>query len=363
MQPDLAVLFMSPQHAANANRIAEQVCQAIGSQSLLGCTGESIIGGSREIEGGPAISLWLASLPNSNIQLMHIEFEQTGEGSIFTGWPAKLPEPWPQGAGMLLLGEPFSFPADELIRRLNEDRPGVPVLGGMASGGDSPTENRLLLGAQEFNHGAVAALIYGQIRIRSVVSQGCRPIGKPFVVTRSEANVIQELGGATPLSRLQEVYESLSEQEKSMVKHGLHVGRVLSEYQDNFARGDFLVRNVIGADPRSGAIAIGDFVRPGQTVQFHIRDEQSADEDLRELLGTAAASGGDVASRAALLFTCNGRGTRLFSSSDHDATCLRQMLGNIPVAGFFAQGEIGPVGGQNFLHGFTASVALFESNG
>ena len=264
---------------------------------------------------------------------------------------------------MLLLGEPFSFPADELIRRLNEDRPGVPVLGGMASGGVAPGENRLLLGTQVFSHGAVAALVHGDVRIRSVVSQGCRPIGKPFVVTKSEANVIHELGGVAALVRLQEVFETLTEQDRLLVRHGLHVGRVLSEYQDKFVRGDFLVRNVIGADPKSGAIAIGDFVRPGQTVQFHIRDEQTADEDLRELLKTAAEPGGDNRSRGALLFTCNGRGTRLFSSADHDVRCVRQALGEIPVAGFFAQGEIGPIGGNNFLHGFTASIAVFESHG
>src|SRR5262249_7968388 len=159
-----------------------------------------------EIEGQPAVSLWLASLPGTNVKLMHLDFERTSEGGIFTGWPA---EAWPQGSAMLLLGEPFSFPADELLRRLNEDRPGVPVLGGMASGGVAPGENRLLLGADEFAQGAVAALVDGHVRIRSVVSQGCRPIGKPYVVTRSEANVIQSLGGASPLGQLQEVYETL----------------------------------------------------------------------------------------------------------------------------------------------------------
>jgi small ligand-binding sensory domain FIST len=360
-RPDLAMLFVSPHHAEKTRELAQFVCRAIGNESLLGCTGESIVGSNREIEGQRAISLWLASLPNSTVQLMHLNFEQTGEGGTFTGWPTDLPEPWPSGAAMLLLGEPFSFPADELIRRLNEDHPGVAVLGGMASGGVAPGENRLLMGSEEFTQGAVAAMIHGQVRIRSVVSQGCRPIGKPFVVTRSEANVIHELGGVSPLARLQEVYETLTDQERLLVQHGLHVGRVLSEYQDQFVRGDFLVRNVIGADPRTGAIAVGDFVRPGQTVQFHIRDEQTADEDLRELLQAAAASGGQA--RGALLFTCNGRGTRLFSSADHDVACLRDVLGDIPVAGFFAQGEIGPIGGNNFLHGFTASVALFESHG
>jgi small ligand-binding sensory domain FIST len=360
-QPNLAVVFVSPHHVSHLAELAEHICNAIGSESLIGCTGESIIGGSREIESRPAISLWLAALPGTTVKLMHLAFDQTPEGSVFTGWPSDMPEPWPTGSAMLLMGEPFSFPADELVRRLNEDHPGVPVLGGMASGGVAPRENQLVLGRQILTEGAVAALIYGSVRIRSVVSQGCRPIGQPYVVTRCEANVIHELGGTPPLVRLKEILETLSEREKQQVRHGLHLGRALSEYQDEFHRGDFLVRNVIGADPNTGALAVGDYVRLGQTVQFHIRDEVTADDDLRKLLGAVGTNVGLPESRGALLFTCNGRGTRMFTSSNHDATCVKDLLGEIPVAGFFAQGEIGPVGQQNFLHGFTASVAVFEA--
>jgi small ligand-binding sensory domain FIST len=290
---------------------------------------------------------------------MHLRFVQTQEGGTFVGWPSELPNPWPAGAALFLLGDPFSFPADELIQRINEDHPGIPVLGGMASGGARPEENRLLLGSRCHPAGAVAALVHGGVRIRSVVSQGCRPIGRPFIVTKAEANVIRELGGMPALGRLQEVFAELTPNEQQMVREGLHVGRVLSEYQDHFGRGDFLVRNVIGADPDSGAIAIGDYVRPGQTVQFHVRDAETADEDLRALL-TSAATDAAASPAGALVFTCNGRGTRLFSAPDHDAACVRDCLGNIPVAGFFAQGELGPIGGKNFLHGFTASVALIE---
>jgi small ligand-binding sensory domain FIST len=359
-RPDLAMLFASPHHLDNFEKAARDICSAIGSDVLLGCTGESIIGGDREIEQAPAISLWLASLPGTTVTPMHLEFNQTPDGGTFGGWPADLPAQWPQSAAMLLLGEPFSFPADELLRRLNEDQQGVPLLGGMASGGMAPGENRLILGRQLFDSGAIAALVNGAIRIRGVVSQGCRPIGQPFVVTRAEANVIYELGGKPALVCLQKIYDSLSEQDKNLVRQGVHVGRVVSEYQDEFKRGDFLVRNVIGADPNAGAIAIGDFVRPGQTVQFHVRDESTADEDLRNLLRGGRQTSSDRR-RGALLFTCNGRGTRLFSAANHDATCIREELGELPVAGLFAQGEIGPIGKQNFLHGFTASVALFEA--
>jgi len=356
---DLAVLFVSQHHREGFGEISEFVCKATGCQRLIGCTGESIVGGDREIEGEPAVSLWLASLPGTKVSLMHLEFESTADGGSFTGWPADLAEPWPAGAAMLLLGDPFSFPADELVRRINEDHPGVPALGGMASGGAAPGENCLVLGNQQFQTGAVAAIIHGAVRVSSVVSQGCRPIGQPFVVTRAEANVIHELGGVPPLVQLKEMFKTLTEREQQLVRHGLHVGRVLNEYQDQFHRGDFLVRNVVGADPQTGAIAIGDYVRPGQTVQFHVRDEETADEDLRNLLQDARKPTTSQP-RGALLFTCNGRGTRLFSSADHDARCVRESLGEMPLAGFFAQGEIGPVAGKNFLHGFTASVAIFE---
>jgi small ligand-binding sensory domain FIST len=178
-----------------------------------------------------------------------------------------------------------------------------------------------------------------------------------MVVTKAEQNIISELGGKPALEQLRAVFRTLAPEEEEMVQRGLHVGRAISEYRDHFGRGDFLVRNVVGADPQSGAIGIGDLVRTGQTVQFHVRDARTADEDLRELL---AAGDRNRPPLGALLFTCNGRGTRLFPAPHHDAQAVRQAFGEVPVAGLFAQGEIGPIGGQNFLHGFTASIALFE---
>jgi small ligand-binding sensory domain FIST len=197
------------------------------------------------------------------------------------------------------------------------------------------------------------------VRVRPVVSQGCRPIGAPLVITRAEANVIHDLGGRPALERLREIYGTLDPADRELVRSSLHVGRVASEYQAAFRAGDFLVRNVVGADPESGVIAIGDLVRTGQTVQFHVRDAASAHDDLERLLAAARAAGSRPA--GALVFTCNGRGTRLFPTPDHDARCVQDVLGPLPAAGFFAQGEIGPIGRLNCLHGFTASVALFES--
>jgi small ligand-binding sensory domain FIST len=355
-RPDLAIAFVSHHHGPEFAALAAGLCDALGTETLIGCTGDSIVGVGREVEGQPALSLWLARMPGVTIAPMHLRFNRTPEGGAFSGWPDALPDPWPPGAALLTLGEPFTFPADALLERLNEDRPGVPVIGGMASGGWQPGQNRLLLGRRDLDEGAVAALVHGPVRIATVVSQGCRPIGRHFVVTRAERNVIMEMSGKPPLAQLQELAGDLTPAERQLVQRGLHVGIVTNEYQEHFERGDFLVRNVTGADPQTGAISIGDFVRPGQTVRFHIRDAASADEDLRAL---AAAGGAIGPPAAALLFTCNGRGTRLFSEPDHDAAVLRDAWGPIPLAGFFAQGELGPIGGRNFMHGFTASVAVF----
>ena len=355
---DLVFVFSSPHHAGELERIAAAVGEATRTQNVLGCTGESIVAGEREIEGAPAIVVWVAQMPGVCVRPFHVSFEGNADGGMFTGWPRDLADGPPAASTLLLLGDPFSFPADVLISQLNDRATVVPVVGGMASGGWGPGQNRLLLGREIFDEGAVAAVIDGPVRIRTIVSQGCRPIGRPFVVTRSDRHVILELAGQTAMQRLHEVYETLDEREKKLVQSGLHVGRVLSEYQDEFRRGDFLVRNVVGADPKSGAIAIGDYVKTGATVQFHIRDADTADDDLRAMLADAMDEGATPA--GALLFTCNGRGTRLFTEENHDARCVQAAFNGVPLAGFFAQGELGPVQRKNFLHGFTASVALFE---
>jgi small ligand-binding sensory domain FIST len=355
---ELVLLFVSPHHVGEIERIAAAVGEATRTQNVLGCIGESIVAGEREIEGQPAIAVWVAQMPGVRVRPFHLSFERHTDSGMFTGWPQDVVDGVPAGSTLLLLGDPFSFPADVLIAQLNEKDPVVPVVGGMASGGWGPGQNRLVLAREIYDEGAVAALIDGPVRVRTIVSQGCRPIGRPFVVTKSDRNVILELAGQTAMQRLHEVYETLNEREKELVQSGLHVGRVLSEYQDEFRRGDFLVRNVVGADPNSGAIAIGDYVKTGATVQFHIRDADTADDDLRAMLADAMDEG--AAPAGALLFTCNGRGTRLFTEDNHDARCVQAAFNGVPLAGFFAQGELGPVQRKNFLHGFTASVALFE---
>lgn len=355
---DLALVFISQDRAADAQAIANALCDRLGTEVLMGCTAESVVGSSREVEHETAISLWMAHMPRVTLAPMHLSFVKTPDGSMINGWSDYAAE-WPEGTSLFCLGEPFSFPAELMLEQLNEDRPGVPVLGGMASGGASPGENRLILGRQTYDSGAVACLVSGDIRVRTVISQGCRPIGRPLIVTKAEGNIIHELGGRPALLVLKEIFDELPNREQELVQRSLHLGRVVSEYKERFESGDFLVRNVIGHDPQSGAIAVGDYFRVGQTVQFHIRDARTADDDLVQCL--AAVKDDDTARPlGGLLFTCNGRGMRLFKEPHHDALAVREYLGDLPLAGFFAQGELGPIGGKNFIHGFTASLALFE---
>lgn len=360
VSPHLAVVFASFQHQPHFAELANILSEELATDAIIGCTGESILSGGREIEEAPALSLWLAHLPNTEVLTMHLKFRTNPDGGSFEGWHSSLGRRWREGSSMLLLGEPFSFPADVLLARMNEDRPGVGVSGGMASGGWGVGQNRVIVGGKSYDNGAAAVVLHGDTRVRTVVSQGCRPVGRPLVVTKVEQNVILELGGKPALAQLQEIFGTLTPHEQGLFRNGLHVGRVINEYQGEFSRGDFLVRNVEGADPKSGAIAVGDYLRVGQTVQFHVRDAGTADEDLRTMLETAR-NGETHKPTAGLLFTCNGRGTRLFETADHDAGAVTAAWPGLPLAGFFAQGEIGPVGGKNFLHGFTASLALFES--
>jgi small ligand-binding sensory domain FIST len=357
---DLAVVFFSTHHARSADVLARTIRERLAPRCLLGCVAESVIGNDREIEQSPAISLWVGRWAGPvTLEPFHLVLERTADGPSLFGWPDELTGADGREAAVLLLGDPYTFPVDLFLRRVNEDSPGLRVLGGMASGIRAPGQCRLLSRDAVEDQGAVGVLLKGPLGLRSIVSQGCRPIGRPLVITRARDNLILELGGKTPLVQLQELWPTLTPEEQHLFQQGLHIGRVLDEYRGEFQRGDFLVRNVLALERDTGALAITDRVRVGQTVQFHVRDAETADEDLHALLRLDLGAH-DRKPSGALLFSCNGRGTRLFSEPHHDARVVRAEAGDLPLAGFFAQGELGPVGGQNFIHGFTASVALFE---
>lgn len=356
---DVALIFFSPHHLKAAELIAAAMAE-FQPRSQLGCSGETVVGNDREIEGGPALCVWLGRWAAPiGVTPFHLAIEQTSEGYSLLGWPDELVDAVPKESLILTVADPFSFPVDDFLGQINDEQPGLRVVGGMSSGGREPGVHRLILGAKVLLEGAVGVLLQGPIGCRTVVSQGCRPIGKPLIVTKARDDIIEELGGKPALAQLQQLWQELTPRDQQLVQQGLHVGRVINEYQDSFQRGDFLVRNVVGIEKSTGAVAITERARVGQTVQFHVRDAASADEDLRLLLEQDAKSA-SAKPQGALIFSCNGRGTRLFESPHHDAAAIQRAVGPLPLAGFFAQGELGPIGGQNFIHGFTASIALFD---
>jgi small ligand-binding sensory domain FIST len=346
-EPDLAALFVTAPHTGALEDIAAAVRDLLRPRCLIGATACGVVGGGIGVEDEPALSLFAARLA-SPPRPVRLTANATPEGWDLDGLPADTPD----GATLLLLADPFTFPADETLAALQARQPDLAVIGGFASAARGPGGNRLLLDATISTHGAIGALLDTTAAARPVVSQGCRPIGQPFIVTKAERQLIYELAGRPALERLLEMVEQLSPDERALASRGLHCGIVVDERQATFDRGDFLIRGVLGADRSTGAVAVGDEVPVGATVQFQVRDAATAGEDLLHLLADQRAQG-------ALLFTCNGRGQAMFGDSHHDAAALQDAVGPLPVAGMFCAGELGPVGARNVVHGFTASVALF----
>ena len=351
---DLVCVFFSSHHAAGTEILAHVLTSTLHPRLLLGCSGEGVIAGAEELETTPAIAVWAAVLPNVNLHPLRSSFSPTHDQFHLAGWP----EPGVEDASFLLFADPFTTPVQDILRLLEERYPGAKAIGGLAGGGQEAGMNRLVLNDQVLNGGLVGVCLSGAIDIRPVISQGCRLIGDRFVVTKAERNLIHELGGVPALEQLQAVFEALTEEDRQRANRALHLGIVIDEHRNRFERGDFLIRNLLGADRTTGAVAIGDVVQEGQTVQFHLRDGESATEDLNFLLATDRA-GHRKPPLGALVFSCCGRGRGLFGRPNHDAAATTECLGPIPIAGFFAQGEIGPIGNRNFLHGYTASLALF----
>ena len=348
-RPELLVCFVSPHHIDAFDDIVGALGKLLVPQALMGCTAVGVAGGGVEVEDGPGLSVFAATFTSAGIRGLALESIQTDDGLAIVGWP----EDAPTRGTLLLLADPYSFPITDVLAVCNERVPGLTVLGGLASAAARAGGNRLVVGDRVLDEGAVGLLCPEVVPLRPIVSQGCRPIGAPLTVTKSDRNLLYELAGVPALTRLQELVQSSTDDDRELMRSGLQLGIVVDEHKLDFGRGDFLIRNVLGAEQSSGAIAIGDRVDVGTTVQFQVRDAAAADEDLRTLLGAATGDG-------ALLFTCNGRGTRFFGQPHHDVGVVEDLLGTVPLAGAFCAGEIGPVGGRNFLHSFTASVAVFD---
>lgn len=349
--PSLAVLLGSRSHASKAVDILDAVQEMAEPPALIGCVAQAVVAGRHEIEDDDAVAVWLAS--GLAAETFQLDFVRTGSGGLITG------HRFDRTAHdlHLLLPDPYTFPSSLLIEHLNTDLPATTVVGGVVSGGLTPGDTRLFRDREVTNSGVVGVRLSGAHAV-PIVSQGCRPIGDPYIVTGADGAVITELGGRPPLQRLREIIERLGPDEQELVSHGLQIGIVVDEHLAEPGRGDFLIRGLLGADASTGAIEIGEIVEVGATVQFQVRDAVGADKDLRV---TVERAGAQLPGRpvGALLFTCNGRGRRMFGVADHDASTIEDLLGGIPLAGFFAAGEIGPIAGRNALHGYTASMVLF----
>ena len=344
----------------DAEGLLAAVTAELEPEHLIGSMGEAIVAAGREIEEGPALAVWGAFLPGTEVIPFRLVARPLGEGMGVLGWPDAIADAPAGNIGpIIMLADPFTFPADGLLTELN-DEPGAPVVvGGLASGGRRPGVHRLFAGTDVLEEGAAAVALRGA-SMRTVVSQGCMPVGPEMVITDAEGSTVRELAGKPALEKLEEVVAALEPEERALAVEGLLAGLVIDENTPDYGRGDFLVRSIHGGDHDTGSLIVGESVRVGQTMRFHVRDAGSADDDLREALRAARADLGEVEPGAALVFSCNGRGTRMFPGPDHDAEAIVEELGDIPAAGLFCNGEIGPVGGRSFLHGFTATMVLFE---
>lgn len=363
-RPDFATLFISAPHLAARRqelaRFQAELAEALGTEALVGCSASGVIAGGTEVEQGAAAALFAGALPAARVacfSLSEVERREIEEPAALRdrlGLDAK-------GAGpILIFMDPYTFHAEDFLDQLAEACPRVPVLGGIASGANAPGLNTLFQGRAIENNGCVGVQLDGDFDFAAIVSQGCKPIGRHAVITRGKGRVIEQIRGRRSREFLKEVLDALPDEDLKLVRNSLLLGRVTREAKDRFERGDFLIRPILRLD--DCGLLVGDEVKVGQTVCFHVRDARTAREDLLELIDRHR---GGLAERAcgAVLFTCTGRGERLFGEPHHDARLLRAELGEIPIGGFFCGGEIGPIGARPFLHGFTSSVGIFAERG
>ncbi len=351
-KPDLVLLFMTHHHRNSAEELLKKIQAAYPGARIFGCAGGGVAGGGREVEEGPGLSLTLAQLPDVEIESWHL-----GEGSDLSAWDRPLPE---QDPAILVLADPATLPVDALLRSLDRRWPGCPKVGGLASGGQAPGENLLFLDGDVHRDGAVVLSLWGDIQLRSVVAQGARPLTEPMTVTRGHYTRIYELDGKPVVQVLEELFGRLGEEERELFRGAPLVG--LSD-MDSPRRGDWLVRNLTGLSRKEGTVMVGALVQEGQKVAFHLRDRETAQADLAELLARGRQHLRGQPAAATLLFSCMGRGSGLFGELHYESREIQRILGGAGPAGFFCGGEIGPVHGRSWLHGFTSSIGIVSTRG
>jgi small ligand-binding sensory domain FIST len=354
---DLALVFPSVHFAPRAEGMVADLKRAIGARVMIGCTGEGVIGPAHEIEGQPALAVVAAQMPGVDVEPFALPKSDLLSIALNPSTLLKHYEPPFDTRFMVMLADPFSAPMDGVLNAFNRECDNIPIIGGMASGARQPGETALIINDRVMREGLVGVSFVGPIQADIIVSQGCRPIGSVFEVTSAQNNVIDSLEGESPLARIQSLLDELDDEDRDLLQNGLFIGRAIDPRKETLGRGDFLIRGVLGVDSGTGAIAVGDVIQPGERVQFHLRDARTAREDLEMMLSPHALFGEPS---GAFLFSCNGRGTHLYNEPDGDISAIRGFFHGIDVAGFFCAGEIGPIGGRNFLHGHTASLALIR---
>jgi small ligand-binding sensory domain FIST len=371
-QADLIVVFATMHHRAGFKQVCADIESALGARVIIGCTCAGVIGIMHELQGGPGLSVMAGVMPDAALQ--GFSYEQFD-------WPAVLDDPSAlrdsinlseasgysaggsgdvaEPSAILLIADPFSTPMVKLIPAFASAFGSVPVFGGMASGAAESGHNSLVLNGTVMHDGAVGVVIGGDVDVQTTVSQGCRAVGEPMVITKSHRHIVKELGGQNPLKMLRHIAAGMTPADRDLLEtNGLFVGRVINEYKSRFGRGDFLIRAMVGVDAEEGYIAIGDTrVRTGQTIQFHIRDAQSAQDDFKMMLSAQKVHGD---AQGAILFSCTGRGEHLFDQPHADVSMVYDALGSTPLTGFFCAGEIGPIGDHSYIHSHTACLAVFR---
>ena len=355
----LGLVFMSPKFFPHAQATLEILRVHARIPLLAGCSSASLVAGSHEIEDAAGIVLALYSLPGAELKGFRFTQAQVEEANDASYWPLESGVNPKHTNGWLAFIDPFHLDTENWIRSWNQSFAPVPVFGGLASGIFSEQSTQVYLNGEVFEDGGVAISVGGDVKLSGVISQGCTPIGETWTLTRVEQNLIHQIANRPAYAVLAETVQKLSPADQQKARGNLFIGLVVNEYLEDFHRGDFLVRNLIGGDPNSGVLAVAALPRAGQTIQFHRRDAVAANEDMGELLEHAKEKIGGATIYGGCLCCCNGRGKNLFGAPNHDAEQVQKELGPIGLAGFYGNGEIGPVGEKNYLHGFTASLALF----
>ena len=359
---DLAVVFVSPHHAIRYRQLPPLLYEAMEIGELIGCSGAGIIGQGSEVERGPALSVTVASLPEVGLKSFALDAEAVKALAARPKAWTELLELEPEHEPVfVLLPNPFACPVDELVVSLDAAFPESPKVGGLASGGQDAASTALFLRQGREEAGVVGLALWGDLQMDTVVAQGGRPIGVPFILTHCHQNLAIQLDGEPAIKALDKVYGSLSEKDRERFRKSPHVGIGLHAGKRPFRQGDYLLRNVLGVDRDKGAVALGAHLQVGMELRFHIRDADTSTLDLDAVLDRAYSRTSDVT--GALLFSCLGRGESLYGTSGHDSGVFRQYYGDVSLGGFFGNGEIGPVQGRTHLHGYTSSFALFRSKG